>query len=101
MISKIHIENCHFIVGSLIEFIFWLNLSSAESVSVSGEFSQWKPLTMSHAEKDLWKIKLKLKKGSHLLKFIVNGCDSVSDYMEKVLIDGRTYNIFQLESHSY
>lgn len=56
---------------------------------------------MSQAEKDLWKIKLKLKKGSHLLKFIVNGSDSVSDYMEKVLIDGRTYNIFQFESHSY
>ena len=56
---------------------------------------------MSQAEKDMWKIELKLKKGSHLLKFIVNGSDSISDYMEKAFVDGRTYNIFQYKQGTF
>ena len=58
---------------------------NADSVQVVGEFSNWHPLTMSEFEKDLWKIQLKLKPGSYQLKFLVDGEDRLSEYMETVI----------------
>ena len=70
----------------------------AESVQVVGEFSNWHPLTMSEHEKGLWKIQLKLKPGSYQLRFLVDGKDSLSDYMETVINESEeTFNKIDVE----
>ena len=66
---------------------------NAKSVSVTGDFSNWLPLTMSQYEKNLWKIKLKLKHGNHLLKFQVDGKNICTEYLETVIgEDEESYN---------
>ena len=66
---------------------------NAEAVSVIGDFSNWLPLTLSQTEKGLWKIKLKLKHGNHLLKFHVDGKDICTEYLETVIgEDEKSYN---------
>ena len=57
----------------------------ASLVTVSGDFSNWESLTMSQVENDLWRIVLKVSRGSHLLNFSVDGEKRVSDHMEKHL----------------
>ena len=71
---------------------------SAQSVDVVGEFSNWRPLTMSRDEKDLWKIELKLKRGTHLLKFIVDGKDALSEYMETIVENNESFNVLHVET---
>ena len=70
----------------------------AESVQVVGDFSNWCPLTMSEHEKGLWKIQLKLKPGSHQLRFLVDGKDRLSEYMETVINESEeTFNKINVE----
>ena len=70
----------------------------AESVQVVGDFSNWCPLTMSEHEKGLWKIPLKLKAGSHQLRFLVDGKDRLSEYMETVINESEeTFNKINVE----
>ena len=69
----------------------------AQHVTVAGDFSNWRPLTLSQEERDLWKILLKVKQGSHLVKFTVDGVDTVSDLMEKhVTVDNEVFNILDV-----
>ena len=75
----------------------WLGM--AESVQVLGDFSNWCPLTMSENEKGLWKIQLKLKPGSHQLRFLVDGKDRLSEYMETVINESEeTFNKIDVEN---
>ena len=70
----------------------------AESVQLVGDFSNWCPLTMSEYDKGLWKIQLKLKPGSHQLRFLVDGKDRLSEYMETVINESEeTFNKINVE----
>lgn len=70
----------------------------AESVLVAGEFSNWQPLTMSEYQKGLWQIQLKLKPGSYQLRFLVDGKDRLSEYMETVINESEeTFNKIHVE----
>ena len=70
---------------------------SARQVAVAGDFSHWQPLTMSQEEKELWQLQLKVKQGSHPLKFLVDGVETISDHMEKqVGPDSELFNILNV-----
>ena len=73
---------------------------SAEIVEVKGDFSSWQPLTMVKSQADLWNIDLKIKQGKHLLKFNVDGKDTLSEYLETVSIDEETFNVLNIVSHA-
>ena len=68
-------------------------------VSVSGDFSNWEPLTMSQVEPELWRIGLKISRDSHLLHFSVDGERRVSDHMEKHLsANDELFNILDVSA---
>ena len=70
----------------------------AESVQVAGDFSNWNPLTLTEYEKGLWRIQLKLRPGSHQLRFLVDGKDRLSEYMETVVNESEeTFNRINVE----
>ena len=74
---------------------------NARNVFVKGEFSNWQPLTLTRNENDLWKIELKIKTGKYLMKFIVDGKDTLSEYLETYIENDETFNILEVISHAH
>ena len=73
---------------------------TADNVLVKGNFTNWQPLSMVKFQNDLWNIDLKIKQGKHLLKFNVDGKDTISEYLETVTIDEETFNVLNIVSHA-
>merc|ERR1711892_770262 len=78
--------------------IFWTG--HAKDVQVVGEFSDWAGLTMSKQNEDTWSVTLKQKRGSYLLKFIVEGKYMLSEYLQKVIgPDQEVYNLLDVNAN--
>merc|ERR1712013_813446 len=70
----------------------------AKDVKVLGEFSDWNGLTMSKQDEDIWSLTLKLKTGTYLSKFIVDGKYMLSEQLQKVIgPDQETYNLLEFD----
>ena len=71
---------------------------AATNVMVTGEFSNWSPLSLSSVGHDLWLLNLKLQRKDHLMKYMVDGKDLVSDDMERTKgPNNEIFNILRFE----
>ena len=67
---------------------------AATNVMVTGEFSNWSPLSLASVGTDLWLLNLKLQKKDYLMKYIVDGMHLVNDDLERT--EGPNNEIFNV-----
>lgn len=56
-----------------VRFVYSLGFGSVKQVCLAGSFNEWKPVAMKKQPNGLYALELKIPKGQHEYKFVVDG----------------------------